>query len=48
MYPKNQILAYNDFVPYRDLLKVILRDDKFYEVEQVKKLLENVLKKEVK
>lgn len=47
-FTKSQFVASKQFTKFRDVLNVLLEDDKQYTIDEVKKLIEGFLKKEVK
>lgn len=46
-YTKQQFLSAKRFAGHSDLLNALLDDDQIYTMEQVEKLLEDFIKKEV-
>lgn len=47
-YSKEQILKAKKYVARKDILNVLLTNDKTYTLKEVDKLIENFMKKEVK
>lgn len=47
MYPKKTILTYKEFSAYRDILAVILEDDKLYSIDEAQRMLDEFLNREV-
>ena len=46
-YPKEALLFSNEFKHYKDLMMVVLEDDKTYTKDEVRVLLENTLNRKV-
>lgn len=47
LYSKEMILKANKYVANRDLLQVLLEDDKFYTLDEVDTLIQNYYEKEI-
>lgn len=47
LYSKEMILKANKYVANRDLLQVLLEDDKFYTLVEVDTLIQNYYEKEI-